>query len=64
MPEKRSNQISDVYQRALAHAPEERERFLREACGDDDELRHELESLLRFESDSKRFLERLRSRSP
>ena len=58
MPHTRANQISDLHRRALAHAPAERDRFLREACGDDQALRHEVESLLRFESAADGFLER------
>ena len=50
--------MSDLYERALARPPAERERFLYDACGDDDGLRREVQSLLEFESDSQNFLER------
>ena len=52
------NRISDLYHRALEHAPEERTGFLTEACDGDEALRQEVESLLRYESDSVQFLER------
>jgi serine/threonine protein kinase len=52
------NRISDLYHRALECTPEERSAFLRESCDGDEVLREEVESLLRFESDSARFLER------
>jgi hypothetical protein len=58
MSDERSHRISDLYDRALAHPPAERERFLHDACGDDDVLRREVESLLALESDSEKFLER------
>lgn len=58
MADDRSSRISDLYERALAHPPAERARFLYGACGDDDALRREVESLLEFESDSEKFLER------
>ena len=58
MADERSNRISDLYERALAHPPEERGRFLRDACGDDQALRREVESLLAFEPGAEKFLER------
>src|SRR4249919_2728142 len=53
----RRDRISDLYHRALSCAPEERRAFLEEACAGDAALRDELESLLRHEIDSARFLE-------
>lgn len=38
--------ISEVYHAALALEPEQRREFLNQACGDDDELRREVEQLL------------------
>ncbi len=38
--------VRELFLAASKRPPEERERFLKEACGDDDELRQELESLL------------------
>ena len=58
MAQTRANQISDLHHRALAHAPADRARFLHDACGDDDALRQEVESLLQFESSADGFLAR------
>jgi hypothetical protein len=58
MSDERSNRIWELYERALAHPPEERGRFLGDACGDDDALRREVESLLAFEPGAEKFLER------
>ena len=53
----RRNQITNLYQAALERAPEERTAFLNDACNGDEVLRHEVESLLGYESASARFLE-------
>ena len=58
MADTRAKQISDLHHRALAHAPADRGRFLREACPDDEALRQEIESLLQFGSAAEGFLER------
>jgi serine/threonine protein kinase len=58
MAHTRAKQISDLHHRALAHAPADRARFLREVCPDDEALRQEIESLLQFESAAEGFLER------
>ena len=58
MAHTRANQISDLHHRALAHSPADRDRFLREACRDDEALRKEIESLLQFEPAADGFLER------
>jgi eukaryotic-like serine/threonine-protein kinase len=49
---------SDLYHRALQQPPEDRRRFVRDACDGDDALRAEVESLLRFEASAADFLER------
>ncbi len=46
----RWRQVQDVFLGALEGLPAERGRFLDEACGPDDELRQEVESLLSAES--------------
>lgn len=46
MDSARFERIEQVYQAALAHKPDERRAFLRQACGDDDDLRRQLEALL------------------
>lgn len=57
-PHARSRQISDLYQRALAVPESERDVFLNRECREDEALRLEVESLLRFEADADSFLER------
>lgn len=51
------DRISDLYHRALTCTPEERSAFLQEECNGDAALRGELESRLRYEANSARFLE-------
>ena len=47
MSPERWRRIEDVYHSALERAPDQRAAFLAKACGGDDELRREVESLLR-----------------
>ena len=49
--------IEEIYHAALEKSPSEREGFLAETCGDDDELRREIESLLSFEEQAENFIE-------
>src|SRR6476619_1130230 len=49
--------LSELYHAALERAPEARRAFVREACGDDDALRLELESLLGYVPAAAAFLE-------
>jgi hypothetical protein len=51
------HRISAIYHSALERPAEERSAFLQEACDGNDALRKEVESLLRFEPTSARFLE-------
>ena len=53
----RRDQISDLYDAALARPGGERRAFLKEACAGDEVLRQEVESLLGYESAAARFLE-------
>jgi hypothetical protein len=46
MSRDRSQQVSDLYHRALQCTPEARDAFIRETCGSDEALREEVESLL------------------
>src|SRR5437773_8610213 len=46
MSPERRRQIEELYQAALERNPGRRAGFLAEACGDDEELRREVESLL------------------
>ena len=58
VPTDRRDQVSSLYHAALTRAPEERAAFLIEACGGDQALREEVESLLEFDQPSARLLER------
>lgn len=49
--------VERLYHDALERAAEERGAFLREACGGDEELRREVESLLALEDKAKDFIE-------
>ena len=49
--------IEEIYHQALQIPFEKREGFLRDSCGDDIELRSEVESLLSFDEQAKDFIE-------
>jgi serine/threonine protein kinase len=49
--------VERLYHGALERGVEERAAFLREACGSDEELRREVESLLAYEDRAKDFIE-------
>ena len=55
--DERWSQISRLYHDAVSVAPAERAEFLRKACGPDDSLRAEIESLLIDDSRADRLLE-------
>src|SRR5262245_32619008 len=55
MDPERWRRIEQLYHAALEH--EAREAFLAEACAGEDELRHEVESLLRFHKRADNFIE-------
>jgi len=57
MDANRWKQIKEVYDRALDLGGDERESLLAEACGDDDDLRREVESLLAAHEDAGSFLQ-------
>src|SRR5262245_31717370 len=57
MDAKRWGQIKEIYDRALDLRDEELEDFLAEACGDDADLRREVESLLAAHEDAGTFLQ-------
>ncbi|MBS1786595.1 MAG: protein kinase [Acidobacteria bacterium] len=50
MPPERWQQIEQIFQSALELDAAQRAAFLAEACGNDDELRHEVEALLVFQT--------------
>ena len=51
------DRLSVLYHAALERAPEERRAFVQAACGNDDVLRQELESLLGYVPPAAKFLE-------
>ena len=51
------HRVKEVFEAALGHAPEERSEFLGQACGGDDLLCSEVESLLSSYEQEKSFLE-------
>lgn len=53
----RLRQIEERYHAALELPPSERESFIRKSCGDDEDLRLEIESLLAVKSSSENFFE-------
>ena len=53
----RWRRVDELYHAALARDPVERTAFLLKACGDDDELRSEVESLLEFDDHPDQLLE-------
>jgi serine/threonine-protein kinase len=53
----RWQQIEELYHAALERAPDERAAFLAEACAGDEELRREVESLLRSDAQAGSFIE-------
>ena len=57
MTPERWKQIDQLLQEALERGPAERASFLDRACGDDGELRHEVESLLGFHNRAETFIE-------
>jgi serine/threonine protein kinase/Tol biopolymer transport system component len=54
----RQRQITELCHAALERNPSSRSAFLREACGGDEALRQEVESLLSYEDSADRFIER------
>jgi hypothetical protein len=57
MDANRWKKIKEVYDRALDLCGDERDGFLAEACGDGNDLRHEVESLLAAHDDAGTFLQ-------
>lgn len=57
MKSKRWQAVESLYRAALEREPAQRRAFLTEACGGDEELLHEVESLLAYEQPGERFLE-------
>lgn len=57
MTPERWSQIEDMFQAALDHSPDERAGFLRAECGDDEDLRSEVERLVARYEEEEEFLE-------
>ena len=57
MTPERWQQIDELFHAALAHEPGKRTAFLVSACGSDEELRHEVESLISFRDGCENFIE-------
>ena len=57
MKSKRWKQVNDLFHLAIERAPGERAAFLDKACGDDEELRREVESLLSSYERAEDFIE-------
>jgi Tol biopolymer transport system component len=53
----RHRRITEIYQEALGLDPARRATYLADACGGDDELRNEVESLISSHHDAREFLE-------
>jgi serine/threonine protein kinase len=50
-------QINDLYHASLEREPAERDAFIAQACGDDEELRREVESLIASHAQAESFIE-------
>ncbi len=57
MDSERLKQVEEIYHAALEIAPAERESFFKESCRADENLRHEVESLLAFENTFDSFID-------
>src|SRR4051812_11223039 len=57
MPSEAGDRLSELYHAALQRPPEARRAFVREACGADDALLQEIESLLGYVPAASAFLE-------
>ncbi len=57
MKPERWEQVAQLHRAALEHERSERSAFLREACGGDEDLRQEVESLLAYEGKRASFME-------
>lgn len=58
MDAEKLKKIEELYNAVLDIAPAERQDFLKNQCGEDQELRREVESLLSFENSSRSFLDK------
>src|ERR1051326_327864 len=56
MTPERWQQVKDIFNSAIAYAPEERSSFISRACSGDEELRSEVESLIASHEQSGNFI--------
>jgi len=49
-------QVETLYHAALEHEPDARDAFLAQACAGDEELRREVEELLRYDDSAESFI--------
>ena len=64
MQRERWREVEELFESAVSRPPEERAVFLDQACGEDEELRREIESLLKADASATGFLERDGSAGP
>jgi serine/threonine protein kinase/Tol biopolymer transport system component len=57
MEPERWRRVDELYHASLQVATSQRARFLEDACGSDQELRHEVESLLTHDASAEKFIE-------
>jgi serine/threonine protein kinase/tetratricopeptide (TPR) repeat protein len=57
MADQRTVLAAELFKRAVDCPADQRPAFLEEACGDDEELRREVESLLKFDKNGNQFLD-------
>src|SRR6185436_9024085 len=54
----RWSRVENIYHAALTREPQTRDAFLEQACGGDEEIRREVDSLLKFDERAGSFIER------
>src|SRR5215471_7437596 len=57
MDKKRWQRVENIYHAALEHGSDTRAQFLDEVCDGDEEIRHEVDSLLKFDGEAESFIE-------
>jgi hypothetical protein len=62
MNPQRWQKINELFQEAISMAPLDRGKFLNQACLNDEELRHEIETLLDKQAEAERFFEQARAK--
>jgi sirohydrochlorin ferrochelatase len=57
LDKQRWQQVETLYHAALEHEPSARDAFLAQACAGDEDLRREVEELLRYDGAAESFIE-------